>query len=102
MPDIDNPDALQKYYDLLLSVVRVVVSVVFVRGLHNEQMLGQVRAFLTENRSSIVGIFKRFAKIGGGEATPEIAETLNDLAKSYTALLTATSFLEVCLPGKLF
>lgn len=101
MLDIDNPDALRKYYDLLLSVIRVIVTVVFVRGLQNEQMLQQARAFLTENRSSMVGIFKRFAKIGGGGATPEINETLDGLAKSYVALVTATGFLEVRLAGEL-
>ncbi|CAK97226.1 uncharacterized protein An14g06530 [Aspergillus niger] len=62
--DIDNPDALRKYYDLLDSVLRVVVAAVFSRGLHNEQMLEQTRVFLAENRQSMVGIFKRFAKLG--------------------------------------
>lgn len=95
--DIDNPDALQKYHGLLLSVIRVIVSVVFVRGLHNEQILEQTRAFLAENRSCMVGVFKRIAKIGAGGATPEVNETLNDLAKSYMALVAATGFLEVCL-----
>ncbi|KAL2011469.1 hypothetical protein VTN00DRAFT_4187 [Thermoascus crustaceus] len=90
--DIDNPDALRKYYDLLLSVTRVIVSAVFVRGLHNEQMLEQTRAFLAENRQSMIGIFKRFAKIG--VTTPESSETLNDLVKSYVALIAATDFVE--------
>lgn len=99
---MDNPDALRKYYNLLLSVIRVIVSVVFVRGLHNEQTLEQTRFFLAENRSSMVGIFKRIANVGGrgvNSAAPEgIDNTLIDLAKSYMALITATDFLEVCLP----
>lgn len=92
--DIDNPDALRKYYDLLLFVLRVIVSAVFVRGFHNEQMVEQTRAFLAENRQSMVGIFKRFAKIGGASA-PDHHETLSELAKSYMALVAATDFLEV-------
>lgn len=92
--DIDNPDALRKYYDLLLSVLRVIVSAVFVRGLHNEQMVERTRAFLAENRQCMIGIFKRFAKIGGAGAADH-HETLGDLAKSFMALVTATDFLEV-------
>lgn len=92
--DIDNTDALRKYYDLLLSVLRVIVSAVFSRGLHNEQMMEQTRGFLTENRPSMVGIFKRFAKIGGDIGAGH-HETLSDLAKAYTALVAATDFLEV-------
>ncbi|KAJ0425429.1 hypothetical protein BJY00DRAFT_298514 [Aspergillus carlsbadensis] len=91
--DIDNPDALRKYYGLLDSVLRVIVTAVFSRGLHNEQMIDQTRSFLTENRQSMVGIFKRFAKIGGA-AAPEHHEALTNIAKSYTALVAATDFLE--------
>ncbi|KAL3460377.1 hypothetical protein BJX64DRAFT_278566 [Aspergillus heterothallicus] len=91
--DIDNPDALQNYYSLLDSVLRVIVTAVFSRGLHNEQMIEQTRSFLTENRQSMVGIFKRFAKIGGAGAA-EHHETLTSIAKSYTALVAATDFLE--------
>ncbi|RAK99479.1 cullin-4B [Aspergillus ibericus CBS 121593] len=91
--DIDNPDALRKYYDLLDSVLRVVVAAVFSRGLHNEQMLEQTRAFLAENRQSMVGIFKRFAKVGGGGAANH-QDALRQLTKSYMALITATDFLE--------
>jgi nuclear pore complex protein Nup205 len=75
-------------------VLRVIVSAVFSRGLHNEQMKEQTRVFLTENRPSMVGIFKRFAKIGGDIGAGH-HETLRDLAKAYTALVAATDFLEV-------
>ena len=92
--DIDNPDALRRYYDLLDSVLRVIVSAAFSRGLHNEQMMEQTRAFLAENRQSMVGIFKRFAKIGGGGAADH-HNALTNLTKSYMALVAATDFLEV-------
>ena len=92
---MDNPDALRRYYNLLLSVIRVIVSVVFARGLHNEQTMEQTRAFLAENRSSMVGIFKRFSNAGGREATADIEDVLGDLTKSYMALITATDFLMV-------
>ncbi|EAW17534.1 nuclear pore complex Nup192/Nup205 family protein [Aspergillus fischeri NRRL 181] len=91
--DIDNPDALRKYYDLLGSVLRVIISAVFSRGLHNEQIMEQTRAFLAENRQSMVGIFKRFAKIGG-VGTADHHGALSDLAKCYMTLISATNFLE--------
>lgn len=92
--DIDNSDALQKYYDLLLSVIRVVVSAAFSRGVHNEQIKEQTRVFISENRPCMVGIFKRFAKIGGS-GNADHQETLCELVKSFMALVTAAEFLEV-------
>ncbi|OQD74853.1 hypothetical protein PENDEC_c009G04399 [Penicillium decumbens] len=91
--DIDNPDALRKYYDLLLSVIRVIVSAVFSRGVHNEQIKAQTVAFIAENRPCMVGIFKRFAKIGGGAAADHQG-TLCELVKSFMALVAATDYLE--------
>lgn len=91
---MDNPDALRNYYQLLLSMLRVIVSAVFARGVHNEQMMEQTRAFLAENRQSMVGVFKRHARIGGAAAA-DCHETLNDLVKSYVALISATGFVEV-------
>jgi nuclear pore complex protein Nup205 len=92
--DIDNPDSLRKYYDLLLSVIQVITSAVFVRGIHNAQILEQTRTFLTENRQSMVGIFKRYAKVGGTPASDSY-EILRDLIKPYVALITAAGFVEV-------
>ncbi|KAJ5152275.1 hypothetical protein N7492_010570 [Penicillium capsulatum] len=91
--EIDNTDALKKYYDLLLCMIRVIVSAVFSRGVHNEQIKLQTRAFLAEHRSCMVGVFKRFAQIGG-TTSPAHREALCELVKSFMALLTATDYLE--------
>ncbi|PKY03551.1 cullin-4B [Aspergillus campestris IBT 28561] len=91
--DIDNPDSLRKYYDLLAAVLRVIVSAVFSRGIQNEHMAEQTRGFLAENRHSMVGVFKRFAKIGGAGAADHHS-TLGDLTKSYMTLVAVTDFLE--------
>ncbi|KAJ5587426.1 uncharacterized protein N7459_003191 [Penicillium hispanicum] len=93
--DIDNPDALRKYYDLLLSMIRVIVSAVFSRGIHNEQIKAQTLLFIAENRPCMVGIFKRFAKIGS-RAAADHQDALCELVKSFMALVTAADFLEVC------
>lgn len=42
----------------------------------------------------MVGVFKRFAKIGGNAAANH-QDTLCELVKSFMALVTATDFLEV-------
>lgn len=91
-----KPDALHHYYELVLSVIRVLVTAVFTRGLHNKQMVDQARQFLAENRQSIVGIFKRYANVHGVESVSSKPE-LEGLVKSFTALIAATDFLEVCI-----
>ncbi|KAL1956015.1 hypothetical protein VTO42DRAFT_7830 [Malbranchea cinnamomea] len=99
--DIENPDALRKYYDLLLSVIRVIISAVFSRGLHNQQVLERTRQFLSENRQGIVGIFKRHAKIGVLTGT-DLKDPLDDLVRAYIILITAVEFLEYedeCMGG---
>lgn len=92
--DMDNPDALRNYYELLVAMMRVIVMAVFSRGLHNEQVMDQTRIFLTENRSSMVGIFKRYAKIGG-EVSSDHREVVQNLVKTYVALISAAGFVEV-------
>lgn len=91
--DIDNPDSLRKFYDLLLSVIRVIVSAVFSRGVHNEQIKAQTRAFIAENRPCMVGVFKRFAKIGG-DAPVGHQDALCELVKSFMALVAASDYVE--------
>jgi nuclear pore complex protein Nup205 len=86
---------------LLLSVIRVIVSAVFIRGIHNEHILEQTRVFLTENRQNMVGVFKRYAKVGGAPATDN-QETLYNLVKSYTALIVAVNFTEVSVSFSVF
>lgn len=80
--------------------MRVIVSAVFSRGVHNEQIKAQTRAFIAENRPCMVGVFKRFAKIGG-EANPSHQDTLCELVKSFMALVAATDYLEVRIPTDL-
>ncbi|KAL8824797.1 MAG: hypothetical protein Q9170_008039 [Blastenia crenularia] len=88
---IDNPDALAKYYKLLLSVVRVITSVAMSRGLQNQQTIDQAKQFLSENRPLIVAVFKRQARIG---ATSESAIDVEELAELLVLLMTMTGFVE--------
>ncbi len=92
--EIDNPEALSKYYKLLLSIIRVVTCVVLARGPHNKQTIDQARSFIYINRSSIVGIFKRQSKIGAS-LPAEAAAYVDELVELYVLLITMTEFLEV-------
>jgi nuclear pore complex protein Nup205 len=91
--DIDNATTLRQYYDLLLSVIRIIISATLSRGINNQQTLEHTRQFLTENRQSMVGIFKRYANIGA--IAPEgTRNDLGDLVKSFVALITMAGFVD--------
>ncbi|KAF2703525.1 hypothetical protein K504DRAFT_538942 [Pleomassaria siparia CBS 279.74] len=98
-PDIglefDNPNALKKYYDLMLSVLRVINAAVIARGRQNEQTIFQAREFLKENRHSMVAIFKRSVNVGVGSSQDmDAAEDLSDLVDCFTVLVEITGFLQ--------
>lgn len=76
----------------MLSVLRVINGVVLSRGQQNDQTVRQAREFLTQNRASMVAVFKRNANIGGGQA--EVGD-LSDLVDNYALLISACGFLEV-------
>jgi nuclear pore complex protein Nup205 len=99
-PDIglefDDPNALKKYYELMLSVLRVINAAVIARGRQNDQTVFQAREFLKENRPSMVAVFKRSVNVGGGEKV-EAQQDLVDLVDCWTVLVEVTGFLEVSL-----
>ncbi|KAI4173910.1 MAG: hypothetical protein LQ343_002678 [Gyalolechia ehrenbergii] len=90
---IDNADALSKYYKLLLSVVRVIASVVMSRGSQNQQTIDQAKLFLSENRSLIVAIFKRQARIGAAAAENPTVD-VEELVELLVLLMTMTGFID--------
>ena len=92
--EIDNPEALSKYYRLLLSLTRVIAAIVLSRGAHNEQTIDSVREFLIENRPLVVSIFKRQARIGGVTFDNEGVD-IEDLVELLVLLIAMTNFLDV-------
>jgi nuclear pore complex protein Nup205 len=90
---MDNPEAHRKFFDLMLSVLRVVNAIVL--NYRTDQTLASSLEFLTENRQSVVGILKRFARVGGINADGGI--DLTDLVDNLSLLISATNFLEVSL-----
>ena len=92
--EIDNPEALSKYYRLLLSLTRVIAAIVLSRGAQNEQTIDSAREFLIENRPLVVSIFKRQARIGGVTFDNEGVD-IDDLVELLVLLIAMTNFLDV-------
>jgi hypothetical protein len=92
--DIDGSEAVETHYELLLAVVRVINSAILSRGEQNEQTLAEGRKFLSENRLSVLTVFKRSMNIGTTDRVVS-AEVINDLADSYMLLITLTGFINV-------
>jgi nuclear pore complex protein Nup205 len=90
--DIDNPEALKKFFDLMLSILRIINSIILKYQTDQTKQIAQ--EFLTAYRPSVVGILKRFAGVGGVEFNESI--DLSDLVDNLTVLISATGYLEVC------
>ena len=93
---MDDPNALSKYYRMLLATLRIVTSVVMSCGPQNPRTIKEARNLLLENRASMSTAFKRQAKIGGIRVD-NVGE-LGDIVKHYVLLITATDFLKVRPP----
>ena len=93
---MDNPEALSKYYRLLLSLTRVVTAIVISRGPQNEQTIESAKDFLVENRPLVVSMFKREARIGGVTFDDEGVD-IEELVELLVLLIAMTDFLNVSL-----
>ena len=106
--DVDNPAALKIFFEIMLAVLKVIAAVLMARGVENEQMKTLVMEFLSEHRASVVGVFKRNAKIGwggnnagpgrGAEANAEddgMTAVLSECVDMYSLLISATGWLDV-------
>lgn len=92
--DVDNSKALHNYYELLLSVLRLLVSTFLSRGLRNEQCQYQMRTFLQDYRPNIVGLLKRHNGVSG-HIDPESKKVLGKIVDAYVALMSMADFVEV-------
>lgn len=93
--DIEDPDAAGKLYELLVAIARVICAVVLSRGPQNEQTLEQARRFLAENRLSVLAVLKKSA--GLGVSTHGSMKSTEELADSYTLLMSVTGFIDVSI-----
>ena len=93
--DIDNPEALENFYRLLVSVLRIINSIILVKGPRNNQITAQGRNFLLENRQCMQSIFKAASR--SDRLSAESRDGLEELVDNFTVLISATDFLGVRL-----
>ncbi|OLN81622.1 Nucleoporin NUP192 [Colletotrichum chlorophyti] len=90
--DPTNAQALEKHYELLAKVVRIVGAAIVSRGSSN---VLQGRRFLTEHRMLVTHTLKRSAGIGAVEGEDGVLEErIEELAEGFMILIAATGFLE--------
>ncbi|WYZ40122.1 hypothetical protein EsH8_IV_000463 [Colletotrichum jinshuiense] len=89
--DPTNHEALEKHYELLAKVTRVVGAAIVSRGSSN---VLQGRRFLTEHRMLVTHTLKRSAGIGAVEGEGVLEERIEELAEGFMILIAATGFLE--------
>ena len=94
--DVDNVEALENFYRLLISMLRILTSCVVSRGSRNQHVIAQGRAFLTENRQCMQGVFKAAVR-EGPQVRAGVKQALEELVGCFSALIHATEFVEVSL-----
>ncbi|KAL8821845.1 MAG: hypothetical protein Q9223_000203 [Gallowayella weberi] len=95
--EIDNPNALAKYYTLLLAVIRVIAAVLMSRGAQNTQTIEHTKQFLVENRALVVAVFKRQLGVGSATESSEkegMTGDVDELVEMLVLLMTGTGFLD--------
>lgn len=92
--DVEDPQALGRFYELLLAMLRVINAIVLGQDTQNDQVIYHARQFLHDYRPTMNSVFKRNAGIGANGADHQTV--LNELVDNYTALIVASGFMEVC------
>ncbi|KZF26715.1 nuclear pore complex subunit Nup192 [Xylona heveae TC161] len=93
-PEFDDPEVAKNYFELLLSILRVINAAVLSRGPQHTQTIEEARRFLVNHRYPVVGMFKRHAKIESQEKSESI-QTLDDVVENFVLLITMTGFMDV-------
>ncbi|KAI6709507.1 hypothetical protein JHW43_007958 [Diplocarpon mali] len=90
--DIDGPGAVNKHYNLLAAVVRILCTNILSRGSQNQQTIELGRRFLSENRLSILAALKKYAGLGAGAGASD--QGIDDLAETYMLLISVADFID--------
>jgi nuclear pore complex protein Nup205 len=86
--------ALNTYYVLLSSTLRVLLSTFLSRGVQNEQVQYLARTFLTEHRANMVGVFKKYAGVSG-KVDARLRPLIAECVRCYTGLVSLCDFVDV-------
>ena len=91
--DLESPEALGRFFELMLAVLRIINAVVLAHGPQHDATVQLARQFLADNRPTIAAVFKRHANIGGLRMEEGI--DLGELVDNFTLLLSSTDFMKV-------
>ena len=93
--------ALQTYYILLSSTLRLLLSTFLSRGAQNEQIQYLSRTLLTDYRPNMVGVFKKYMGVNG-KIDPAIRPLVGECVSFYTGLSVLGGFVDVrIIPPKI-
>ncbi|ATY67377.1 nuclear pore complex subunit [Cordyceps militaris] len=91
----DDSRALERHYDLLAKIVRIIGAALLCRGSHS---IVQGRKFLTDHRMLVAHTLKRSAGIGahadGADGTGVLENKVEELADAFMVVIAATGFIE--------
>lgn len=93
---IDNPNALSKYYRLLLFITRLLACLVVSHGSRNAMTMDLCRTFVADNRALIVATLKRQARLGG-VSFDDAGVDIEELVELFIFLIWKVDYLEVSL-----
>jgi len=91
--ELESPEALRRFFELMLAVLRIINAVVLAHGQQHDATIQLARQFLADNRQMIITVFKRHANIGGLRVEEGI--DLGELVDNFTLLLSSTDFMKV-------
>lgn len=94
-----DPNAIGKYYELVLGIIRVVTCCILSKGPQNEQMIKLGRKFLDETKNVAMTVFKRHANIGGVKRE-SVSREFKELTELFVLLMSLTGYIEVRFPLK--
>ena len=91
--DIENSNALEKFFELMSSVLRLINSAVLSLGKQNSQIMKQALNFMHQNRASLTGVLKK--KINDKFLNSNRISILDDVVDNITLLARISGFVKV-------
>ncbi|KAF2225848.1 nucleoporin Nup186/Nup192/Nup205 [Elsinoe ampelina] len=88
---VEGDEALETFYTLLSSVLRVIATVVTVKGERNEGVAAAGRQFLVESRGCFLGVLKGARREGLGKGLEKVLE---EVQEGFEIVCWGTGFLE--------
>ncbi|RKF65646.1 Nucleoporin NUP192 [Golovinomyces cichoracearum] len=90
--EIRGPDSVEKHYNVMLAMLRIICATILSRGPQNHQTINQGRKFLATNRPSIFNTLKKSAGLSVKNGIS--SGTIEELTDLYLFLISYTDFID--------